>query len=60
MITKWLNEGRATKEALIKAIRGMKLHRFAENYSDIEYRAWLIFQLLLVGLLGKSILTMVK
>ena len=39
MITKWLNEGRATKEALIKAIRDMKLHRVAENYSDIEYQS---------------------
>ena len=39
MITKWLNEGRATKEALIKAIRDMKLHRLAENYSDIEYQS---------------------
>ena len=39
MITKWLNEGRATKEALIKAIRGMKLLCFAENYSDIDYQS---------------------
>ena len=34
----WLNEGKATKEALIKAIRDMKLHCVAENYSDIEYQ----------------------
>ena len=38
MITKWLNEGRATKEALTKAITDMKLHRFSENYPDIEYQ----------------------
>ena len=36
MITKWLSEGRATKEALIKAIRGMKLHSIADKYSGIE------------------------
>ena len=39
MIIKWLNEGRATKEALIKAIRDMKLHCLAENYSDIELQS---------------------
>ena len=38
MITKWLNEGRATKEVFIKAIRDMKLYRIAENYSDIEFQ----------------------
>ena len=38
MITKWLNEGRATKEALIKAISDMKLHvhHIADNYLNIE------------------------
>ena len=38
MITKWLNEGKATKEALIKAIRETKLHHITDNYSDIEYQ----------------------
>ena len=38
MITKWLNEGRATKEALIKAIMDMKLHvhHIADNYQKNE------------------------
>ena len=39
MITKWLNAGRATKEGLIKAIGDMKLHRVAENYSDIDFHS---------------------
>ena len=36
MITKWLNEGRATKEALIKAIRDMKLHRIADKIAELS------------------------
>ena len=34
MITEWLNDGRATKEALIKAISDIKLHvhHIADNY----------------------------
>ena len=36
MITKWINEGRATKEALIKAIRDMKLHRIADKIAELS------------------------
>ena len=36
MITNWLNEGRATKEALIKAIRDMKLHRIADKIAELS------------------------
>ena len=36
MITKWLNDGRGTKEALIKAIRDMKLHRIADKIADLS------------------------
>ena len=35
MITIWLNEGRATKEALIKAVRDMKLHRIADKIAEL-------------------------
>ena len=32
----WLNEGRGTKEALIKAIRDMKLDRIADRIAELS------------------------
>ena len=36
MITKWLIEGRATKDVLIKAIKDMKLHRIADKIAELS------------------------